>query len=124
VTLSQSQVMGQPDYVLMLKSFVLWVGILTVCLLIIGFPIGILIVTVGSILALVLHAVMPGFGILLVAGSFIGVQLVGVMLVSALLAVRGVHPKHVTWLRWMNGDENPKHESKYASCPLTCGLER
>ncbi|QZZ21520.1 hypothetical protein J5X98_03370 [Leptothermofonsia sichuanensis E412] len=121
---SQSQVIGQPDYILMLKSFVLWMGILTVCLLIIGFPLGILIVAFGSVLALVLHAVMPGFGILLVAGSFIGVQLIGVMLVSAMLAVKGVHPKNVTWLRWMNGDENPKHESQYASCPLTCGLER
>ncbi len=124
MTFTQSQVINQPDYGLkMLKSFVLWTGILTVCLLIIGFPVGILIVTVGSILALVLHAVMPGFGILLVAGSFIGVQLAGVMTVAAMLALKGVHPHEVSWLRWMSGNANPQNKATYAACPLTCDIK-
>ena len=124
MTVSQIQFDNQPDYGLMLKSFVLWTGILTVCLLIIGFPVGILIVAIGSVLAMALHAVLPGIGILLVAGGIIGVQLLGVMLVAAMLVMKGVHPKDVSWLRWMRGEANPQHEATYAACPLTCSIER
>jgi len=120
VTVSQSQMVNQSDYGLILKSFLLWTGILTVCLLIIGFPVGILIVTVGSLLAMVLHSMMPGVGILLVAGGVIGVQVVGVLVVAAILTFKGVHPSNVSWLPWMRGEANPKHESTYAACPLTC----
>lgn len=122
MTLSQSQMVKQSDYGLMLKSFLLWTGILTVCLLIIGFPVGILIVTVGSLLAMVLHSVLPGVGILLVAGSVIGVQLVGVLVTAAILTLRKIHPSDVSWLPWMSGQANPKHESVYAACPLTCDV--
>ncbi len=118
-----SQTLSQNDYGLILKSFLLWTGILTVCLLIIGFPVGIVIVAFGSMLAMVLHAVLPGLGILLVAASFIGVQLIGVMLVAAMLTKKGIHPKDVSWLRWVSGEANPKHETTYAACPLTCSID-
>lgn len=124
MTLSTSQVMDRPDYVLMLRSFVLWTGILTVCLLIIGFPVGILIVAIGSVLAMVLHAMLPGLGIVLVAASFIGVQLMGVMVAAAFLAIKGVHPQEVNWLRWMHGEADPKNQSQYAACPLTCAIDQ
>ena len=124
MTVSQSQFASQPDYGLMLKSFALWTGILTVCLLIIGFPVGILIVAFGSVLAMVLHSIMPGIGILLVAGGFIAVQLVGVMLMAAMLVAKGIHPKDVSWLRWMRGEANPQHEATYAACPLTCSIDK
>ena len=120
MTVSQSQMVNQSDYGLMLKSFLLWAGILTVCLLIIGFPVGILIVTVGSLLAMVLQSMLPGTGILLVVGSVIGVQVLGVLVMAAVLSVKGINPSEVTWLPWMNGEANPKHESTYAACPLTC----
>lgn len=120
---SESQALNQNDYSSIAKSFLLWTGILTVCLLIIGFPVGIVIVAVGSMLAMVLHAVMPGFGIVLVAASFIAVQLIGVMIVAAMLAMKGVHPKDVSWMRWVNGQADPKHESQYAACPLTCAID-
>lgn len=124
MTVSQSPAIVQPDYGLMLKSFLLWMGILTVCLLIIGFPIGIVIVTLGSALAMVLHSVIPGVGLVLVAGGIVGVQLVGVMLVAAMLTLKGIHPKDVSWLRWLRGEADPQHKAKYASCPLTCEIEK
>jgi hypothetical protein len=108
----------------MMKSFLLWTGILTVCLLIIGFPVGILIVTVGSLLAMVLHAVMPGVGVVLVVGSFFAVQIIGVLLVAAMLTLKGVHPKNVSWLPWMRGEASLNHQSTYAACPLTCDITR
>lgn len=120
MTVSQSQMVNQSDYGLMLKSFLLWAGILTVCLLIIGFPVGILIVTVGSLLAMVLQSVLPGTGMLLVVGGVIGVQVVGVLVMAAVLATKGIKPSDVTWLPWISGGANPKHESTYAACPLTC----
>ncbi|MDX2232038.1 MAG: hypothetical protein NW220_20550 [Leptolyngbyaceae cyanobacterium bins.349] len=120
MTVSQSQMINQSDYGLMLKSFLLWAGILTVCLLIIGFPVGILIVTVGSLLAMVLQSMLPGVGILLVAGGVIGVQVVGVLVAAAVLTLKGIRPSDVTWLPWLSGNANPKHESTYAACPLTC----
>lgn len=124
MTLSQSQVFNsQPDYGQMLKSFFLWTGVLTVCLLIIGFPVGILIVTIGSLLALVLHSVIPGMGLVLVAGAVVGIQLVGVLIGAAILTVKGLNPKDVSWLPWLRGEDNPKHESTYAACPLTCEIK-
>ncbi|MBF2028885.1 MAG: hypothetical protein IGS48_19345 [Oscillatoriales cyanobacterium C42_A2020_001] len=120
MTVSQSQMVNQSDYGLMLRSFLLWTGILTVCLLIIGFPVGILIVTIGSLLAMVLQSLLPGVGILLVAGGVIGVQVVGVLVAAAVLTFKGVHPKNVSWLPWMRGEADLKHESVYAACPLTC----
>jgi len=122
VTVSQSQMINQSDYGLMLKNFLLWAGVLTVCLLIIGFPVGILIVTVGSLLAMALHSVLPGFGILLVAGLVIGVQVVGVLVAAAILTFKGIQPSDVSWLPWLNGQANPQNESTYAACPLTCDV--
>lgn len=124
MALSQTQTISRFNYGLMLKSFLLWFGILTVCLLIIGFPVGILIVTIGSILAVVLNAVMPGVGLVLVAGGFIAVQLVGVAIASAVLTLRGTHPQDISWLPWARGEANPTNESTFAACPLTCEVKR
>lgn len=123
MTSYQTQLINRPDYGLMLKSFLMWVGILTVCLLIVGFPVGILIVAIGSVLAMALQSVLPGVGILMVASSLIGVQLLGVLLVAAGLTLNGLHPKDVSWLPWARGEANPKHAAVYASCPLTCEIK-
>jgi hypothetical protein len=122
VTFSQSQIVDTVDYGLVAKSFLLWTLILTVCLLIIGFPAGILIVGIGSLLAVALQAVMPG-GMVFVAAMIIGLQLVGVMVAAAVLTFKGIHPQDVTWLRWLNGEADPLHETTYASCPLTCEID-
>lgn len=123
MTVSQSQATSPSNYGLMLKSFLLWTAILTVCLLIVGFPVGILIVTVGSLLAMVLHEVLPGIGPVMIVGSFIAVQLVGVMIAAAVLTLKGTHPNDVSWLPWLSGQSNPQNHSVYAACPLTCEIK-
>jgi uncharacterized protein YgbK (DUF1537 family) len=90
--------------------------------LVAGFPLVILMVTVGSLLAVVLQSVVPMSSVLLVAGGIISINVFGVMLGAAVLTLRGVHPDQVSWLRWLQGEENPSHSVVYASCPLTCGL--
>lgn len=107
---------------LMIKSFLIWVFTLVVCLLVVGFPLVILMVTVGSLLAIILQSVVPMSSVLLVAGSIIGLNIFGVLVGAAMLTLKGVHPDQVSWLRWLQGEENPRHSSVYASCPLTCGI--
>lgn len=123
MTVSQSQTINQSNYGLMLKSFLLWTGILTVCLIIAGFPIGILIVTVGSLLAMVLHEILPGMSLVMIVGSFVAVQLAGVMVAAAMLTLKGTHPSDVSWLPWLSGQSNPQNHSVYAACPLTCEIK-
>ncbi len=123
MTVSQNQTISQPNYGLMLKSFLLWTAILTVCLLIVGFPVGILIVTVGSLLAMALHEILPGIGLVMIVGSFITVQLIGVMIAAAILTLKGTHPSDVSWLPWLSGQSNPQNHSVYAACPLTCEVK-
>ncbi len=123
MTSYQSQAMKQFNYALMLKSFLLWTGILTVCLLIAGFPVGILIVTAGSMLAMMLHSLMPGVGVVLVVGGVIGIQLLGVMIAAATLTLNGTHPKDISWLPWLSGTDDPQNYAVFASCPLTCEIK-
>jgi hypothetical protein len=124
MALSQSQSIRSFYYILMLKSFLIWTFTLAVCLLIIGFPLVILMVTIGALLSVVLQSVMPVSAVLVVAGSILGINLLVVMMGAAALTLKGVHPQEVTWLRWLHGEENPSHTSVYASCPLTCALRQ
>jgi hypothetical protein len=120
MALSQSPRLGNFYALLMIKSFLIWTFTLAVCLLIVGFPLVILMVVVGSLLAVILQSVIPMSSVLLVAGGIIGLNIFGVMLGAAALTLRGVHPDQVTWLRWLQGEENPGNSSVYAACPLTC----
>lgn len=107
---------------LMVKSFLIWVFTLIVCLLVVGFPLVILMVTVGSLLAVILQSVIPMSSVLLVAGSIIGLNILAIMVAAAMLTIKGVHPDQVSWLRWLQGEDNPRNTSVYAACPLTCAL--
>jgi hypothetical protein len=109
---------------LMIRSFLIWSFTLAVCLLVVGFPLVILMVTMGSLLAVILQAVIPMSSVLLVAGGIIGLNVVAVLFGAAMLTFKGVHPDQVSWLRWLQGEENPRHTSVFASCPLTCGIEK
>ncbi len=122
MALSHSPSIGSVYGLLMVKSFLIWVFTLAVCLLVVGFPLVILMVTVGSLLAVILQTVVPMSSVLLVAGGIIGLNVLAVFFGAALLTTRGVHPDQVHWLRWLQGEENPKHTSMYASCPLTCAV--
>lgn len=124
MALSHSPSIGNVYGLLMIKSFLIWVFTLAVCLLVVGFPLVILMVTVGSLLAIILQSIIPMSSVLLVAGSIIGMNVMAVILGAAMLTAKGVHPDQVHWLRWLQGEENPSHSSMYASCPLTCAIRQ
>lgn len=123
MALAQSQTLKGTHFLFMIKSFLIWMFTLAVCLLVIGFPAMVIVVAVGSLLSISLHAILPVSSVLLIAGSIIGLLIAGVMFCSAMLTLRGVHPQEVEWLRWLSGEENPRHTSIYAACPLTCDVE-
>jgi hypothetical protein len=124
MALSQSQSFKRVYYLLMLRSFLIWTFTLTVCLLIIGFPLIILMVTVGSLAAIVLQSVMPFSGVLVVAGSLLTINILGILLGAAILTIKGTHPQEVDWLRWLHGETDIATTSVYAACPLTCDIKR
>lgn len=124
MALSNSPSIGNVYGLLMVKSFLIWLFTLAVCLLVVGFPLVILMVTVGSLLAVILQSMIPMSSVLLVAGGIIGLNILAVMMGAAILTLKGVHPDQVHWLRWLQGEENPNHTSTYASCPLTCAIHQ
>lgn len=122
MALSQSQSFKSLYYILVLKSFLIWTFTLAVCLLIVGFPLIILMVTIGSLMAVVLQSIMPVSAVLVVAGSLLGFNLLGILIGAAVLTLKGVHPQEATWLTWLNGTADSSNTSVYASCPLTCDV--
>ena len=106
-----------------IKSFLIWTFTLSVCLLVVGFPIVMLMVVVGSVLSIALQSIMPVSAVLLVAGGLIGLNVLTIIAGAAMLSFKGVNPQEVSWLNWLRGDENPSHSSVYAACPLTCDIE-
>ncbi|AFY36570.1 hypothetical protein Lepto7376_0122 [[Leptolyngbya] sp. PCC 7376] len=105
-----------------LKSFLIWSFTLLVCLLVVGFPIVVLMMTVGSLMAIVLQSVLPVSAVLVVAGTIIGGTLMSIFLAAGMLTIKGVHPQEMSWLSWLHGKEVVASESVYAACPLTCEL--
>ena len=106
------------------KGFLIWTFTLTVCLLVVGFPLVVLMVTVGAIMAIALQSILPVSAVLLVAGGLIGANLLLVLFGAAVLTIKGVNPKEVRWLSWLHGEPDPLHTSVYAACPLTCNLTK
>lgn len=47
------------SYLALIKSFLIWSFTLTVCLLVVGFPVGALVVTIGILAAIILQTVFP-----------------------------------------------------------------
>lgn len=106
------------------KSFLIWCLTLTVCLLVVGFPIGVLVVTCGILATVVLQAVLPSSAVVLVTGTILCSNVCVVVLGAAILAFKGIRPEEVSWLNWLHGaDENRFSTPIYASCPLTCELQ-
>jgi hypothetical protein len=122
MALSQSQSYKKIYYWLMLRSFLIWTFTLAVCLLIVGFPLVILMVTAGSLLAMTLQSILPMSSVLLVAGGLFGINILAIMAGAAVLTLKGIHPGDVDWLRWLHGEANPNHTAVYAACPLTCDV--
>jgi CBS-domain-containing membrane protein len=122
--LSQRPSLDRGYWLATLKSFLIWSFTLTVCLLVVGFPLVVLMATIGALSAVALQSVLPISSVLLVAGSIIGGNLLFVLVGAAILTLKGIHPQEVSWLRWLHGQETHSHTAVYASCPLTCSLSR
>lgn len=115
----------QNSYLLaMSKSFLIWTFTLTVCFLVVGFPLVVVMMTVGVLAAVVLQSILPASAILLVSGSILGVTTVVIMFSSILLTLKGVRPDEVEWLGWLHDKKTMEQGSIYASCPLTCGINK
>jgi hypothetical protein len=111
------------SYVGLIKSFLIWSFTLTVCLLVVGFPVGALIVTVGLLATIVLQTVLPASAVLLVTGSIFSLNVAVVVIGAAALAFKGINPEEVSWLNWLHGQKDLINIPVYASCPLTCQVE-
>lgn len=124
MTLSSSQNLHKAYSLFFAKSVLVWVFTFIVCSLVIGFPILILVVAVGALLAVTLQSVLPMSSVLLVAGTTLGLHILGVCIASMVLTLRGVHPQDVSWLTWLNGKaDETESASIYASCPFTCHIK-
>ncbi|MGF1603187.1 MAG: hypothetical protein ACFCU8_14420 [Thermosynechococcaceae cyanobacterium] len=118
--LSQAPDLRRMSLVLLVKSFLVWTFTLTVCWLVVGFPVVVLMVTFGSLVAIALQAVLPMSAVVLVAGGILSANVLAILAGSAVLTLKGIHPHQISWLRWLNGKANPEHATVYAACPLTC----
>jgi hypothetical protein len=124
MALSQTSDLGKTYSLLIVKSFLIWTFTLAVCLLVVGFPLVVLMATIGCLLSIVLESVMPVSAVLLVAGGLIMFNVMAVVLAAGVLTFKGVHPKEVQWLSWLHGEsEKIQATSVYASCPLTCDIK-
>ncbi len=120
---AQSSNQGKTYSLLMIKSFLIWTFTLAVCLLVVGFPLVVLMATVGCLLSIVLQSVMPVSAVLLVAGALIMFNIMAVVLAAGVLTVKGVHPSEVKWLSWLHGEADQMQTTVYAACPLTCEIK-
>jgi hypothetical protein len=107
-----------------IRGFLIWTFTLTVCLLVVGFPVIFLMVTIGALLAIALQSVLPVSAVLLVAGGLLGANVLGIMIGAGILTFKGVHPSDVHWLNWLHGGTDVLHKPIYAACPLTCDLAK
>ena len=121
--LTQSRTILKSRYVATAKSFLIWCFALTVTLLVVGFPLVVLMATIGALLSITLHPILPVSAVLLVAGGTIALNILAVMFGAGLLTAKGIHPQDVRWLSWLNGNANPVSTTTYAACPLTCNID-
>ncbi|MBW4623389.1 MAG: hypothetical protein KME17_29035 [Cyanosarcina radialis HA8281-LM2] len=121
--LAHNNGIGRSYYLAMVKSFFIWTFTLAVCLLVVGFPLVVLMVTVGALLAIALQSVLPVSAVLLVAGALVGVNVFAVLIGAAILTFKGIHPRQVRWLHWLHGEAEELNTSVYAACPLTCDVK-
>ncbi|MEO3707382.1 hypothetical protein [Trichormus azollae] len=120
---AQSSNQGNTYSLLMIKSFLIWTFTLAVCLLVVGFPLVVLMATVGCLLSIVLQSIMPVSAVLLVAGGLIMFNVMAVLIVAGILTAKGIHPNEMKWLSWLHGGEDKVQTTVYAACPLTCELK-
>jgi hypothetical protein len=121
--LTQNRTISKSRVVTTAKSFLIWCFALTVTLLVVGFPLVVLMATVGALLSVTLHPILPVSAVLLVAGGLIALNILAVVVGAAMLTLKGIHPHEVRWLSWLHGDAEPLSTTTYATCPLTCDVD-
>ncbi len=109
-------------YLALTKSFLLWSFTLAVCLLVVGFPIQVILATVGILATVILQAILPASAVLLVVSSIVSLNFLIVFIGAAILTAKGIHPQEVSWLHWLHGQDSSVNDVVYASCPLTCAI--
>ncbi|MBF2058147.1 MAG: hypothetical protein IGQ45_13270 [Cyanobacterium sp. T60_A2020_053] len=113
----------QGNYVwAMAKSFLIWTLTLTVCFLVVGFPVVVVLMTVGVLGAVVLQSILPTSAIVVVSGSLLGSMGIAILFSSLILTFKGIHPHDVQWLGWLQDDAKTIKNPLYSSCPLTCDI--
>jgi hypothetical protein len=121
--LTHNRTLPKRRYISTAKSFLIWCFALTVTLLVVGFPLVVLMATVGALLSITLHPILPVSAVLLVAGGTIALNILAVMLGAVILTAKGINPQEVRWLSWLHGDAEPVSTTTYAACPLTCDID-
>jgi uncharacterized membrane protein (DUF485 family) len=121
--LIQNRANFKSRYIATAKSFMIWCFALTVTLLVVGFPLVVLMATVGALLSITLHPILPVSAVLIVAGGTIALNILAVVAGAAILTAKGIHPQEVQWLSWLHGDAEPVSTTTYATCPLTCDID-
>ena len=121
--LVEKQTWSQNNSLAFLKNFLIWNFTLAVCLLVVGFPLVILMMTIGTLFAVVLQSLLPVSGVVVVAGGISGASTFMVLIAATILTFKGINPQQVSWLSWLNGKANPLYTPVYAQCPLTCEME-
>ena len=121
--LTHNRTLPKRRYISTAKSFLIWCFALTVTLLVVGFPLVVLMATVGALLSITLHPILPVSAVLLVAGGTIALNILAVMLGAGILTAKGINPQEVRWLSWLHGDAEPVSSTTYAACPLTCDID-
>ena len=124
MVLAESSDLGKTYSLMMIKSFLIWTFTLAVCLLVVGFPLVVLMATVGCLLSIVLQSVMPVSAVLLVGGGLILFNILAVAIAAAVLTLKGIHPHQIKWLSWLHGETAQMQQTTvYAACPLTCEVK-
>ena len=116
MALAEASHLKNHSFAFIVKSFLIWTFTLTVCWLVVGFPIVVLMATGGALAAVVLQSVLPMSAVALVAGGILAANALAIMVASAMLTFKGIHPHEVRWLRWLGGQANPISSTIYAAC--------
>jgi len=122
--LTSREGLGKTYFLAIVKSFLIWTFTLGVCLLVVGFPLIVLMVTIGALLAITLQAVLPVSAVLLVTSLLVGANVLAIVLGAGVLTLKGIRPEEVSWLSWLHGESKVMHTPVYAACPLTCDIEK
>lgn len=101
-----------------IKSFVIWIIVLTASWLIVGFPLLALLVISGTFLVVGLKIELPMSAIAMVAGCILSVKVAILIILAVFLTAWGIHPHQVPGLIWLKPQANRVLSITPAGLPL------